>query len=111
MNPPIQTIRLSKKEVDLLNVIKRRTKINQWNILCRMAFCLSCQDPSEPSVSVLGTMESGVELDWLTFSGSSSEIYSAISLHHQNQTKSQLSPSEYFKKLLSRGIIKLKEVC
>jgi DNA sulfur modification protein DndE len=110
MKPPTQSIRLNKREADILNSIKRRTKINQWNILCRMALCLSCQDPSEPLTSIDSGTEGAVEIDWETFSGNSSEIYIAIFKIHKKRTNSVIPDSEYFKKLLSRGIHKLKDV-
>ena len=109
MIQPLQVIRLSKTEVDILNSIKRRTKITQWNVLCRMAFCISCADISEPpGLSEMGT-ESNVEIDWKTFAGNQGEIYSSLILAHKSLTKSNAELSEYFYRLLFRGIVRLKE--
>ena len=110
MIPPLQTIRLSKSEVDVLNILKRRTKIYQWNVLCRMAFCLSCQDQTEPSIITISSGEGNVELDWDTFCGQYSEIYSAICMAHKYKTRSKMHISEYFKNLLFRGIMRLKDI-
>ena len=108
MIPPVQTLRLNKKEVDVLNSLKRRLKINQWNVLCRMAFCLSCQDESEPSTFLENSSQGGVELDWETFAGNSPEVYTALVAFHKLRSKSELNSAEYFKRLISRGIHRLR---
>lgn len=110
MNHPLQTIRLSKREVDILNALKRKSKINQWNILCRMAFCLSCAIPKEPEITSTPVLiEGGTEIDWATFGGDNAEIFSALTRAHKKKVNSDATDSEYFKKLLYRGIILLKD--
>ena len=44
--PPVEVVRVS--EVSRLNLIalKKRTGIENWNILCRWGFCLSLADRS-----------------------------------------------------------------
>lgn len=73
-----------------------------------MAFCLSCSDPAEPQERTVTTTESGVELEWATFAGASSELYSALTIRHKMKTNSAIGTPEYFKNLLYRGIYKLK---
>jgi len=109
MNPPLQNIRLSKQEVDILNAIKRKTKINQWNVLCRMAFCLSCADLTVPTRTVGIKSDSSVEIDWATFGGDEKEIYSALAIFHRYKMKNDDPIGEYFRRLLYRGIFKLKD--
>lgn len=108
MNPPIQTIRLSKQEVDILNSLKRKVKINQWNTLCRMAFCISCANPAPPP-RLKVKLDGGVELDWETFSGSYKEIYVALVTMHYDKNRSQDPMGDYFRRVLFRGILTLKE--
>ena len=38
MEPPIDRIKLSQSARDQLIKLKRITKIDQWNVLCRWAF-------------------------------------------------------------------------
>ncbi|MBC6474598.1 MAG: DndE family protein, partial [Hormoscilla sp. GM102CHS1] len=40
---------LSQTAKNQLTQLKRNTKIDQWNILCRWAFCRSLAEPSIPS--------------------------------------------------------------
>jgi DNA sulfur modification protein DndE len=49
MSSPIERIKLSKKAKDQLMKLKRVTKIDQWNILCRWAFCTSLAEKSNPA--------------------------------------------------------------
>ena len=109
MNLPVQTVRLSKQDAEILNGIKRKLKINQWNILCRIAFCISCKDPSSPPRVISSKAESPVEIDWLTFAGNNSEIYTSLLMAHRINANSALDLSEYFRRLLSRGIIRFKD--
>ena len=68
----IETIRLSAEAKQRLITLKRRTKIEHWNVLCRWAFCLSLSEKSSPAeVSV--PVDSNVEMSWRTFAGSENE--------------------------------------
>ncbi len=49
MESPIERIRLSQTAKDQLTKLKRSTKIDQWNILCRWAFCRSLAEATAPS--------------------------------------------------------------
>ncbi|MBD2046079.1 DNA sulfur modification protein DndE [Coleofasciculus sp. FACHB-64] len=73
MEPPIDRIRLSQTAKDQLSKLKRNTKIDQWNILCRWAFCRSLAEPTIPSpVPIIG--DSNVEMTWRVFGGELSDI-------------------------------------
>lgn len=109
MNPPLQGFRLSKIEVDILNSIKRKTRINQWNILCRMAFCLSCQDPTLPPALKHSSADGNVELEWDTFGGHYAEVFIALLAFHKINNNNKSGNSEYFRRLLFRGIARLKD--
>ncbi len=75
MEPPIDRIRLSQTAKDQLIKLKRVTKIDQWNILCRWAFCRSLAEPTIPSPVPIPT-DSNVEMTWRVFGGEMSDIFS-----------------------------------
>lgn len=73
MEPPIDRIRLSQSAKDQLTKLKRNTKIDQWNILCRWAFCRSLAEPTLPS-PVPVPADSNVEMSWRVFGGDITDI-------------------------------------
>ena len=73
MEPPIERIYLSITAKDQLIKLKRATKINQWNILCRWAFCYSLAELTIPSDSPIPP-PSNVELTWNVFGGEIADI-------------------------------------
>ena len=68
MDSPIERVRLAKTAEEQLIKLKRSTKIKQWNILCRWAFCRSLAEPSIPSPVPIKT-DSKVEIAWNVFGG------------------------------------------
>jgi DNA sulfur modification protein DndE len=73
MEPPIDRIRLSQTAKEQLSKLKRNTKIDQWNILCRWAFCRSLAEPTIPSPVPIPA-DSNVEMTWRVFGGELSDI-------------------------------------
>jgi DNA sulfur modification protein DndE len=73
MESPIDRIRLSQTAKDQLSKLKRITKIDQWNILCRWAFCRSLAEPTIPSPVPIPA-DSNVEMTWRVFGGEMSDI-------------------------------------
>lgn len=73
MEPPIERFRLSQTAKEQLLKLRRSTKIDQWNILCRWAFCRSLAEPSIPSPVPLPA-DSNVELTWRIFGGDISDM-------------------------------------
>ena len=73
MEAPIERIRLSQSAKDQLIKLKRYTKIEQWNILCRWAFCRSLAEPSIPSPVPIPA-DSNVELTWRVFGGDIADL-------------------------------------
>jgi DNA sulfur modification protein DndE len=73
MEPPIERIRLSQSGKDQLLKLRRFTKIDQWNILCRWGFCRSLAEPSMPSPVPIPA-DSNVELTWDVFGGDMTDI-------------------------------------
>ena len=73
METPVERIRLSQKAKDQLIKLKRITKIDQWNILCRWGFCRSLAEPSIPSPVPIPA-DSNVEMTWQVFGGEIADI-------------------------------------
>jgi DNA sulfur modification protein DndE len=73
MENPIERIRLSTTAKEQLIKLKRITKIEQWNILCRWAFCCSLAEPSIPSPVPISA-DSNVEMTWNVFGGEIADI-------------------------------------
>ena len=73
----IKQIRLSSQARDQLIRLKTRTGIQQWNILCRWAFCLSLRE-STPPTPVDIPADSNVEMTWHVFGGEYHELYYAL---------------------------------
>lgn len=78
MSAPVETIRLSQVAKDqLVNKLKRSTKLKQWNVLCRWAFCASLAEPAVPPPADIPA-DSNVEMTWRVFAGSHTDIYDAL---------------------------------
>jgi DNA sulfur modification protein DndE len=73
MESPIERVRLSQTAKDNLVKLKRYTKIEQWNILCRWGFCRSLAEPSIPSPVPIPA-DSNVEMTWKVFGGDMADI-------------------------------------
>ncbi len=73
METPIERIKLSQTAKDQLLKLRRYTKIDQWNILCRWAFCRSLAEPTIPSPVPI-PQDSNVEMTWRVFGGEMSDI-------------------------------------
>jgi len=73
MEPPVERIKLSQSAKDQLIKLKRYTKIEQWNILCRWAFCRSLAEPTIPSPIPI-PFDSNVEIAWQVFGGEIGDI-------------------------------------
>ena len=66
MESPIERIRLSQTAKEQLVKLRRFTKIDQWNILCRWGFCRSLAEKTIPS-PIANPLDSNVELAWRVF--------------------------------------------
>jgi DNA sulfur modification protein DndE len=106
METPIERIRLSQTAKERLSKLKRITKIDQWNILCRWAFCRSLAEPSIPS-SVPIPADSNVEMTWNVFGG---EIADALLIalkqrcHQDGLGTDKETLKQQFRLHLHRGI-------
>ena len=102
----IETIRISEKAKAHLIMLKRRTGIQNWNVLCRWAFCVSLNDPSIPPTEKVQT-DSSIEMTWKVFGGAHAEVYFALLVQRCKKEGLPLSSktlNEQFKLHLHRGI-------
>ncbi len=85
---PIETIRIGENGRNQLLLLKKRTGIKNWNVLCRWALCKSLAEPSPPP-PLNQTNENrasdettqkplSVEMTWTTFGGSQSDLYTTL---------------------------------
>jgi len=73
----IKQVRLSQKAKLQLIRLKSKTGIENWNILCRWAFCVSINEKTKPSPHQIA-LDSNVEMTWQIFGGENHEIYLSI---------------------------------
>jgi len=73
LEPPVDRVRISQAAKDQLIKLKRVTKIDQWNILCRWALCRSLAEPTPPSPVPIPA-DSNVEMTWQVFGGDSADM-------------------------------------
>lgn len=73
----LDSVRISQSGRDQLIRLKRHTGIQNWNVLCRWAFCLSLKDETSPSHSPIVT-DSNIEMSWKTFGGTHEEIFRGL---------------------------------
>jgi DNA sulfur modification protein DndE len=103
----IRNIHISQREKDYLIKLKRITGLENWNQICRWAFCVSLAEPTPPSTVKISS-DSSTEMTWETFGGPYHEIYTAL-LKHRCQ-KDGLTPefdntlSQQFRLHLHRGL-------
>lgn len=102
----IKQIRLSNAAKDKLARLKGRTGIQNWNTLCRWAFCYSLKEGSIPTDIEIDS-DSNVEMSWFTFAGENHELYEALIKEwclENNLPLDEKTLSKYFKLHLERGI-------
>ena len=106
LEPPVNSIKLSQTAKDQLTKLKRSTKIEQWNILCRWAFFRSLAETAPPSVIPIPA-DSNLEMSWKVFGGELADI-SVLALKQRcDQDGLDITPeilSQQFRLHLHRGI-------
>jgi DNA sulfur modification protein DndE len=102
----IETVKVSEKARIQLITLKKRTGIQNWNTLCRWAFCLSLSEKSAPPNEDI-ISDSSVEMTWRTFTGGNEALYLSLLMQ---RAKADSIPNDavkinnYFKLHLHRGI-------
>ena len=102
----IETVRLSENAKTQLILLKRKTGLQNWNVLCRWGFCYSLRQSSIPPAEKILT-DSSIEMTWKVFAGAHPELYFALLVQRCHQDGLELSDkilTEQFKLHLHRGI-------
>lgn len=102
----IETVKVSDKARQQLINIKKRTGIQNWNVICRWAFASSLAENSKILEENI-IANSPVEMTWKTFSGGHEKLYMSLLLlkaKKDNWPTDNDSINEYFKLHLHRGI-------
>ncbi|WP_134706880.1 DNA sulfur modification protein DndE [Rahnella sp. CJA17(1/100)] len=105
----IDIIRLSEKQKQQLITLKRKTGIENWNVLCRWALCKSLADPTVPPKEDIPS-DSNVEMTWRTFAGSEHKIYESIVLFRSKKDMAEQNIHDFIKTHISRGLNTLLKV-
>jgi DNA sulfur modification protein DndE len=87
-------------------MLKRRTGITHWNVLCRWALCRSLAEPAPPPAAKL-TLDSNVEMTWRTFAGEHGDELWALLRYRCHQDGLDLDEetlAQQFRLHLHRGI-------
>ena len=106
MEPPVNSIKLSQTAKDQLTKLKRLTKIENWNTLCRWAFCRSIVEAAPPSVIPIPA-DSNLEMSWQVFGGNIADILILVLKQRCQQDGLGTSPevlAQQFRLHLHRGI-------
>lgn len=101
-------IRFSKEACDALNKMKGRMGLN-WNILCRIGFCISLNDDLEPN-PLDYKADGEIEIDRKILIGNEDDLY--IALLKERCIQSGIDENlyfEYFKAHMNRGAILLSK--
>ena len=102
----IDAIRLGGRARSQLISLKRKTGIENWNVLCRWAFALSINEESRPR-NIDQPLDGGIEMAWHTFAGEYDEIYEALLIQRCLDDGLDATPAEMNRQLrqhLYRGI-------
>jgi DNA sulfur modification protein DndE len=73
----IDSIKLSEKQKQQLMRLKTKTGIENWNVLCRWALCMSLAEESIPPIEDIPS-DSNVEMSWKVFAGEYADVYLAV---------------------------------
>ncbi|WP_417526705.1 DNA sulfur modification protein DndE [Marinomonas shanghaiensis] len=106
MLPMIDIIKLSEKQKQQLIRLKTKTGIDNWNVLCRWALCLSLAEDTIPPYEDIPS-NSNVEMSWKVFAGEYADVYLAVLREAYKKQSSQLksvSLGEFLKLHINRGI-------
>lgn len=102
----IKQIVLSQPEKEKLIRIKAKTGIDNWNTICRWAFCWSLAQSSIPE-GIAPASDSSVEMSWNTFGGEYADLYEIVLRQrcvNDGLGNDRDTLIKYFRLHLSRGI-------
>ena len=109
MHPPLDTVRVSQRGKELLLKLKRRTGIENWNVLCRWALSSSLSDQNTP-ITQERYQDSNIEMKWNVFAGDLSDALLAVfylRLQEEQNFDRKEDQVSYFRAHLERGIMQI----
>ena len=105
----IETVRVSERARYQLMTIRKRTGIENWNVICRWALVVSLKDQSIPPHENIVT-DSSVEMTWRTFGGTYEKTYLSLLIQRLIKDKIDITKenvNNFFKIHLHRGLSNL----
>jgi DNA sulfur modification protein DndE len=102
----LEHFRVSQQAKDQLVRLKRWTGIENWNVLCRWAFCVSLAEPTVPPKAKIPA-DSSVEMSWKVFGGIYQDTYLALlkeRCHRDGLGTDENTLAAQFRLHLHRGI-------
>ncbi|MFM5182157.1 DNA sulfur modification protein DndE [Aeromonas veronii] len=99
----IDSIRLSEKAKQQLILIKRKTGIENWNVLCRWALLISLAENTSPPYEDIAT-DSSIDISWKVFTNEFNELISTLLKESFHNDSTYHDFNVYFKLHLHRGI-------
>lgn len=103
----VETVRVSEKAKSQLITLKRKTGIQNWNVLCRWALMRSLAEPSIPPHEEI-VADSSIEMSWKTFAGDYGDAITGLVLMRMSNDGINMQDnkmkSDFFKLHLHRGI-------
>lgn len=101
-------IKFSREASEALDKMKGRVGLN-WNILCRIGFCISLNDPVLPSPKEY-KLDGNIEIDRKILTGSEDELYVSLLKQHCIQFGiSEDNYLDYFRAHMNRGVLLLSK--
>lgn len=99
-------IRLSNQAKEQLVRVKAKTGIQNWNVLCRWALCLSLAEGTLPPDFDIPA-DSNVEMSWEVFGGEYQQVYEALVRQqclYDGLSDDPATLNRYFRAHLHRGV-------
>lgn len=113
MRAPVDHVRISTKAKEILIRVKKRTGLEHWNEICRIAYCRSLANPTPPTFT-LSNSSTAIDIEWKTFAGPFQNEITATTLIRAAKDKIDLQSKEavanYFRAHLERGIASLQNI-
>lgn len=110
MKPPVDVVKVSARAKETMIRVRRRTGLEHWNEICRLALCRSLATASPPQ-PCKAQGDVAIEIEWKTFAGQLSNELSVLVLFSAARSgvdlRSRDAVAEFFRSHLERGIASL----
>lgn len=115
MRPPVEHVRVSSKGKEILIKIKRRTGLEHWNEICRIALCRSLSNSNPLSKNKSDKSgESSINMDWKVFAGPFQSEIASLIIYKAHKDKIDIGKKDeltnYIKEHIERGILSMQNI-